>query len=271
MTAALQLEGVAVERDGHIVLDQIDLRVDAGATLALAGPSGSGKTTLLRVIVGLEAPTRGQVVLFDRTVATAHRVLVRTEERRIAMVFQDLGLWPHMSVDEHLQFALRAQAFPKVDRRSLVRRMLQSVGLQGRELQKPATLSGGERQRLAIARALITEPSMLLLDEPLSNLDVVLKQELIALLLMLVRDRQTTTVLVTHDPHEAMALAHKLAVLEGGRIVQHGTAAELAHSPATAFVRALMRKACGPEVSSTEVFATTSRYLKSEMPDHRRE
>jgi iron(III) transport system ATP-binding protein len=239
MAIALQLDGIRLDRTDHRLLDNIDLRVEAGAILALTGPSGSGKTTLLRAIVGLETPTRGQVAIFGRSVASAGRIHVSPEDRGIAMVFQDLGLWPHMNVGEHLQFALLAKQSSKEERAASIRETLASVGLDGRERQQPATLSGGERQRLAIARALVANPSIVLLDEPLSNLDVVLKSELIALLSALLKARQTTAILVTHDPREALPLTSDFAVMERGRIARRGTLAELARSPATEFIRAL--------------------------------
>jgi iron(III) transport system ATP-binding protein len=239
MSATLQLEGVCVERDGHSLLERIDLQVDPATILALTGPSGSGKTTLLRTIVGLDVPTRGQITMNGSVVSTTGRLLVPADERHVAMVFQDLGLWPHMTVGEHLHFALAAQQVSKAQRISLISRMLESVGLEGRERQRPATLSGGERQRLAIARALVTKPSVLLLDEPLSNIDVVLKLELVELLSGLLRAARTTAIFVTHDPREALPLTSDFAVLERGRIVQRGDIVEMTHSPATPFVRAL--------------------------------
>jgi iron(III) transport system ATP-binding protein len=240
MTAVLQLEGVSVERDGHVLLERVDLQVAAGSTLALTGPSGSGKTTLLRAIVGLEAPNQGNIAVLGRTVSASGRIHVPPEDRRIAIVFQDLGLWPHMSVGNHLRFALSAQRVPKAEHAGRVQRMLRSVGLEGRDQQRPATLSGGERQRLAIARALVTEPSILLLDEPLSNLDIVLKDELMTLLSKLLASKGITAILVTHDPQEALALTREFAVLERGRIVQRGNITEYARSAATPFVRALV-------------------------------
>ena len=242
MTAVLQLEGVSVERGGHVLLERVDLRVDAGSTLALTGPSGSGKTTLLRAIVGLEAPSHGNIVVSGRRVSAAGRLHVPAEDRRIAIVFQDLGLWPHMNVGDHLRFALSGQRVPRVQRAGRVERMLRSVGLEGRDRQRPATLSGGERQRLAIARALVTDPSILLLDEPLSNLDIVLKDELLALLTTLLEPREITAILVAHDPQEALALTREFAVLERGRLVQRGNMTELAQFPATPFVRALVSR-----------------------------
>jgi len=242
MTAALQLEGVSVERDGHVLLERVDLRIAAGSTLALIGPSGSGKTTLLRAVVGLEAPSHGNILVLGRTVSTPRHIHVPAEDRHIAIVFQDLGLWPHMSIGDHLRFVLSSQRVTKADRAHRVERMLQSVGLEGRDRQPPATLSGGERQRLAIARALVTQPSILLLDEPLSNLDIVLKDELMTLLSTLLGSNETTAIFVTHDPVEALVLTQEFAVLERGRIVQLGSMTELVRSPATAFVRALVSR-----------------------------
>jgi ABC-type Fe3+/spermidine/putrescine transport system ATPase subunit len=243
MTAALHLEGVSLARDGHVLLESVDLQVADGSTLALMGPSGSGKTTLLRAILGLEMPSQGTIAVMGRTASTAGRIHVPAEDRRIAIVFQDLGLWPHMSVGDHLNFALSGQRVPKADRVARIDRMLRSVGLEGRVRQRPATLSGGERQRLAIARALVTEPSIILLDEPFSNLDIVLKQELVSLLASLLTERKITGILVSHDLDEALPLTTDFAVMEHGRIVQRGTMAELTRSPRTPFVRALVAHA----------------------------
>lgn len=248
MSIALRLEGVSVERHGHRLLERVDLHVEAGTILALTGPSGSGKSTLLRTIVGLDAPTDGHIEILGRTVFAPGRIHVPPEDRGVSIVFQDLGLWPHMNVGEHLHFALIAKRLPKAERNAIVGRMLHSVDLEGRERQRPSTLSGGERQRLAIARALVTNPSLVLLDEPLSNLDVVLKQELIALIAAVLRASQSTAILVTHDPREALRLTSRLAVLERGRIAQHGDLADLSRSPATPFVRELLAHATSDDV-----------------------
>jgi iron(III) transport system ATP-binding protein len=242
MSTALQLESVSVERHGNRLLDHVDLHLEAGSILALTGPSGSGKTTLLRAIVGLEAPTGGQITIFGRPVFASGRIQVAPEDRGVSIVFQDLGLWPHMNVGEHLHFALITKRLPKRERCGIVRKMLHSVGLEDRERQRPATLSGGERQRLAIARALVTSPSLVLLDEPLSNLDVVLKHELIAVMASVLTVVQSSAIFVTHDPREALPLTRRFAVLEHGRIVQHDDVAELSRFPATSFVRELIAR-----------------------------
>jgi ABC-type Fe3+/spermidine/putrescine transport system ATPase subunit len=239
MNAPLQLRSVAVRRNNRALLEDIDLTIEEGTILALTGPSGSGKTTLLRTMVGLEVPTRGEVLMFGRTVSASNRILVPPERRGIAMVFQDLGLWPHMTVSEHLQFALSAHSLPRSERIARVRSMLQSVGLERRERDRPATLSGGERQRLAFARAVVSGPSLLLLDEPFSNLDIVLKQELLDLLRKLLAERGTAAVLVTHDPREALHLTRYFAILEQGRLTQRAVLSELVASPVTTFTRTL--------------------------------
>jgi iron(III) transport system ATP-binding protein len=239
MSTPLQLRGVTVLRNNRVLLDDINLEIEAGTILALTGPSGSGKTTLLRTMVGLESPTSGEILMLGRTVSAPTRIVVPVEERGIAMVFQDLGLWPHMSVAEHLRFALSAHRLPKSERTARIRRTLQAVELLGREQDRPATLSGGERQRLAFARAIVSEPSLLLLDEPFSNLDIVLKQELLDLLRRLLADRKTAAVLVTHDPREALQLTKDFAILEQGRLTQRAALGELVASPATTFTRRL--------------------------------
>lgn len=248
MSPALQIEGVSVERSGRCLLDRVDLELEAGAILAVTGPSGSGKTTLLRTIAGLDVPTHGRITIFGRAVCESRRILVPAENRGVSMVFQDLGLWPHMNVEEHLHFALIAKRLPKAARTRMLRKMLESVGLQGRERQQPATLSGGERQRLAIARALVTSPPIVLLDEPLSNLDVVLKHELIELIGTLLKAAGSSTIFVTHDPAEALSLTHRFAVLESGRIVQHAHIDELSRSPASPFVRELVARGISGKV-----------------------
>jgi iron(III) transport system ATP-binding protein len=235
MSAPLRLQGVAVVRNHRVLLDAIDFTIEARTILALTGPSGSGKTTLLRTMVGLEAPTRGEILMFGRPVSTPDRIIVAPEQRGIAMVFQDLGLWPHMTVSEHLRFALSAQSLPRSERTARIRKTLQSVDLERRERDRPATLSGGERQRLAFARAIVSEPALLLLDEPFSNLDVVLKQELLDLLRGLLAERGTAAVLVTHDPREALQLTKHFAILEQGRLTQRASLTELVASPATTF------------------------------------
>jgi ABC-type Fe3+/spermidine/putrescine transport system ATPase subunit len=228
----IELQDVSVSRYGHEILRDVTLAVGGEEVLAVVGPSGSGKSTLLRVVLGFIAPSCGSVRIDGVHVSAAGRIAVPPEERHLAMVFQDLALWPHMTVREHLAFAARDEG--RID--DLLRR----VGLNGKAERRPALLSGGERQRVALARALVGEPAALLLDEPLSNVDVMLRQELIALLRELLDERRCAVLLVTHDLREAGALANRVAVLEAGRLVQVGTMADLQARPATRFVEALL-------------------------------
>jgi len=215
------------------------MSIDTAEVVAILGPSGYGKSTLLRVVLGLVAPDRGLVRLDGGVVSAAGRILRPPEERGLAVVFQDLALWPHLTVRGNLDFGLAAKHVPADDRNERISRVLQRVSLHGKQDRYPAALSGGERQRVAIARALVLEPRALLLDEPLSNLDVPLKRELLALLDAILHEQRMTSVYVTHDLREATRVADRVAVLEAGRISQAGTVDELLADPATEFVRAL--------------------------------
>ena len=239
MTTPISVERLAFRRGTQDILSEVSLSIDAAEVVALLGPSGSGKSTLLRMVLGLVAPDRGLVRLDGEVVSADGRILRPPEERGLAIVFQDLALWPHLTVRGNLAFGLAAKHLPADDQNEQISRVLQRVSLQGKQDRYPANLSGGERQRVAIARALVLEPRALLLDEPLSNLDVPLKHELLSLLKEILRERRVTTVYVTHDLREGMQLAKRFAVLEAGRISQAGTLDELLASPATAFVRAL--------------------------------
>jgi len=240
MSSAIALENVEVEMGGVAVLHDVSLQLAPGEVLALVGPSGSGKTTLLRTLTGFVAPTRGTVHLGGQLASTDGRTLIPPEARNLAMVFQDLALWPHLTVHGNLAFGLAARGVGRQEREIRITASLERVGLGGAAKRYPGELSGGERQRVAIGRALVLEPDALLLDEPLTNLDTALKRELLALLRDLLGERQTTAIYVTHDPREAAVLGDRVAVMEDGRIVQEGTLGDLAARPATAFVRVVV-------------------------------
>ncbi len=216
--------------DGVIaVLDGVSVAVDAGDTLALLGPSGCGKTTLLRVIAGLEVPDAGTVTIAGRTLTSPGRV-VPPEKRRIGMVFQDWALFPHLNVGRNVGFGL-----PRGERKSSPRidEALELVGLGGLADRMPATLSGGQQQRVALARAIAPRPSVLLLDEPFSNLDASLRAQVRTEIHQLLVELGVTTVFVTHDQDEAFVLGDRVAVLADGRVVQVGEPAEIYQRPAT--------------------------------------
>jgi iron(III) transport system ATP-binding protein len=234
----LAFDAVELALGDRRVLEGVSLTVEPGEVLALAGPSGSGKTTLLRIALGLQAPTRGSVRLRGLVVSKGSCIVVPPEARALAMVFQDLALWPHLSVDGNVGFALDVRGVERGERDRRVQAALGGVGLPGFEGRSPASLSGGERQRVAIARALVTEPDLVLFDEPLANLDVALKAEMLRLIGELLAQRRTAAIYVTHDAREARELGARVAVIESGRLTQVGTLAELVTDPSTPFVRA---------------------------------
>lgn len=235
--AGVEVRGVHKRFEaGAWVLDGVDVDVEAGRTLALLGPSGCGKTTLLRVIAGLEVPEEGTVVVGGRTL-TGPGTFVPPERRQIGMVFQDWALFPHLSVARNVGFGL-----PRSERRSSPRidEALELVGLGGLGDREPTTLSGGQQQRVALARAIAPRPSVLLLDEPFSNLDAALRVQVRTEIHGLLADLGVTTVFVTHDQDEAFVLGDRVAVLSGGRVVQVGRPDELYLRPADPWVAAFV-------------------------------
>jgi iron(III) transport system ATP-binding protein len=236
----LELAGVQLAYRREPVVRDASLHVDAGETVALVGPSGSGKSSLVRLVLGLVAPTRGTIQIGGRVASEAGRIVLAPERRGLAVVFQDLALWPHLTVERNLAFALAARGRPAADPRA----WLDRVGLADKARRYPGELSGGERQRVAIARALVTEPAAVLLDEPLASLDVALADELRALFRTLLADR--SVLYVTHDPREIAELADRVVVLEAGSVVQTGTPADLRERPATRFVERIARDLAPP-------------------------
>jgi ABC-type Fe3+/spermidine/putrescine transport system ATPase subunit len=240
MTCPISLEGVSLRFGGVQILSSLTLEVQEGEVLSLVGPSGSGKTTLLRVILGLVAPDSGLVRLKGVTASVGGKVIMLPEERNLAVVFQDLALWPHLTVDGNLSFGLESRRVPRDERKDRIARILQRVGLAGLEHRYPGQLSGGERQRVAIARALVLDPRAVLLDEPLTNLDVGLKRELLAHFRELFLERRTTALYVTHEPREAIYMGKRLAVMEKGRVIQVGTLGDLEQADRTAFLESFL-------------------------------
>ncbi len=221
-------------------VDGISLDVETGKLITLLGPSGCGKTTTLRCLAGLERPQSGRIVIGNRTVFDSDkRIFVPASDRGIGMVFQSYAIWPHMTVFENVAFPLRVartRTYTAADIRDRVARMLDMVQLKGLA-ERPATqLSGGQQQRLAFARGLVHEPAILLLDEPLSNLDAKLREQMRLELKRLHRRFGITTVYVTHDQSEALALSDEIAVFDSGRIIQRGTPQQIYRQPANRFV-----------------------------------
>jgi iron(III) transport system ATP-binding protein len=240
MSGVVETEALEVTLGHHPVIRGVSLSAQPGEVVGIVGPSGSGKTTLLRAIAGLAVPTRGVVRIGGRLASSPGTIDVPPESRNIGMVFQDLALWPHLTVDENLAFGLRARGIEKAERVDRIASFLGPLGLVEKSKKYPGDLSGGERQRVAIARALVLEPTAVLLDEPLSHLDVDLRQDLLAVFRGLLRARHVTALYVTHDLREVRDLADRLLVLESGTVVQHGPLAELRATPADRFVRRLV-------------------------------
>jgi iron(III) transport system ATP-binding protein len=225
-----------VKRFGAVIAaDHVSFTLEDGLFLAMLGPSGSGKTTVLRMLAGLETPESGRISVHGRTLFE-HGRSVPPEERDIGMVFQDYALWPHMTVAENIGFGLRIRRTSRQQVAARIQEALDLVHLEGLGQRYPDQLSGGQQQRVAIARALAIRPRLLLLDEPLSNLDAALREEMRIELVRLLKDQGITAVYVTHDRIEALAMADRLVVLREGRIAQIGTPEDLYHRPANPFI-----------------------------------
>lgn len=217
----------------------VSFEVPAGKLFTLLGPSGCGKTTTLRSIAGLERPTSGEICVDGTPVYSSTRnVFIAPNHRNFGMVFQSYAIWPHMNVFENAAFPLRVKkdAEPAAVIKAKVERVLAAVQLEHLAGREATRLSGGQQQRLALARALVMEPPLLLLDEPLSNLDAKLRERMRFELKRIQRELNLTTVYVTHDQSEALALSHEIAVMNEGRIVQTGTPREIYQAPQTRFV-----------------------------------
>ncbi len=218
-------------------VDGVSFDVEQGELLVLLGPSGCGKTTTLRMIAGLEEPDAGEIWLGDRLVSSAERnVFVPTEKRNIGMVFQSYAIWPHMTVFDNVAYPLRVRHVKQGEVHERVTRTLDLVGLQGLARRSATELSGGQQQRVALARALVFEPRLLLLDEPLSNLDAKLRVRMRTELRHLQLQTGITTVFVTHDQAESMALADRIIVMNKGNIEQVGNPEEIYERPRSQFV-----------------------------------
>ncbi|MFV0278303.1 MAG: ABC transporter ATP-binding protein [Parahaliea sp.] len=233
MNSQLALQQVTITYGSVTVVSDLSLTLSAGEIGCLLGPSGCGKTTLLRSIAGFEPVATGCITLRDQTISEPGRQLP-PEQRRVGMVFQDFALFPHLDVARNIAFGLGALA--KAERRQRVEEMLELVALADYARAYPHELSGGQQQRVALARALAPAPEILLLDEPFSSLDAELREQLAGEVRKLLKRNGVTAILVTHDQHEAFAMADRIALLHRGRVAQLDTPYNLYHSPANEFV-----------------------------------
>src|SRR5436309_2983566 len=228
---SVHLQHISKKFGATVALDDIDLKINAGELFFLLGPSGCGKSTLLRLIAGLHEPSGGRIFFNDRDVTS-----LGTEKRNAVMCFQSYALWPHMSVRENVRFGLSVRGMDRAAQEKRVDEVLNLVQMDKLADRKPNQLSGGQQQRVALARALAVNPDCLLLDEPLSNLDAKLRQEMRSEIRRICKTTGFTTIYVTHDQKEALSVADRVAVLKDGKLVQVGTPGQLYHDPKTTFV-----------------------------------
>ncbi len=238
MEDIIKVEGVAKSYDQHQVHKNLNLSVKKGECFTLLGPSGCGKTVLLRMIAGHEAPDEGKITIDNTVVAdSATGVYINPERRGLGVVFQDYAVWPHMTVFANIAYPLKMDKRPKDEIKKRVMDMVEIVGMTGLENRLPSELSGGQQQRVALARALVGDPSLMLLDEPLSNLDANLREEMRFEIKALQRKFGITVMYVTHDQEVALALSDHIAIMDdNGHIRQIGTPYEIFEKPADAFV-----------------------------------
>ncbi|WP_291724032.1 ABC transporter ATP-binding protein [Bernardetia sp.] len=221
-------------------VNDVSFHLEKGKTLALLGESGSGKTTLLRMIAGLEKPTEGSITLQNKFIYNHSKSLfIKPEKRNIGLFFQHYALFPHLTVFKNIAYGLSSTSYTTSQKKQRVDEMLSLVELKGYEKRFPHELSGGQQQRIALARALAPQPQLLLLDEPFSNLDEQLKNEVRQQIKSILEKTQTTTILVTHDLQDALSLADQLAVMKNGKIEQLDTPQKLYHYPKTKYVATL--------------------------------
>ncbi len=257
--SAIELIKVTKRWGDTVAVDEMSFRVEEGSFVVLLGPSGCGKSTTLRMIAGLEEVSDGRIVIAGRDATYDPPA-----QRRVSMVFQSYAIFPHLNVAENILFGLKVRGVPKAERAERLARVADLVGLSGLLDRKPAQLSGGQRQRVALARAIVAENAICLMDEPLSNLDAKLRNDMRIEIRALQRRIGMTVVYVTHDQTEAMSMADKIILIHAGRIEQEGTPDELYDTPATVFAASfigtppmnLLRLADGPEGAVLEGSST---------------
>lgn len=223
----VKIDNVYKSYNKNPVIKAISLDIEKGERVVILGPSGCGKTTLLRMLAGFIYPDYGKIIIDDQIVAKDGRCIIEPENRYVGMVFQDLALWPHITVYKNLEFGLKAKKIPKMERKKRIDDVLEKAQMAEFKNAYPGELSGGQQQRVALARTLVMQPKILLMDEPLSSLDVDLRLTLRKEILRLHEEFAITLIYVTHDREEAFSLATRIVVMEGGRIQRMGTADEI--------------------------------------------
>ncbi|MBI3465823.1 MAG: ABC transporter ATP-binding protein [Planctomycetes bacterium] len=243
MSRLVSCRGLVCRLGGRLVLGGVDLDVAGGEAIALLGSSGSGKSTLLRLIAGLELPERGEVLIEGRPATCGGRLLIPPHRRGIAMLFQDLALWPNLTVAGNVRLGLSGLRLSRSEAQRRIRSALELCGIADLAGRRPGTLSGGQQQRVALSRALAMQPKLLLLDEPLGGLDLVTKEAVLHEIARLKSELGFAVILVTHDPVEVKTLCDSLAVLENGRIAEHDRLREIQRNARSALGKAFERDA----------------------------
>jgi ABC-type Fe3+/spermidine/putrescine transport system ATPase subunit len=223
--------------DGHSALSEVSFTVNAGEHKAILGPSGCGKSTALRLLAGLEAPSQGQVLLDGEAISEPNRVLMPPFLRGIAMVFQDLALWPNLTAMGNVLLGLSGAKLPRREARGRAEEALALCGIASLAHRRPGQLSGGQQQRVALARAIAARPRLLVLDEPFSSVDITTKARLLGEIRSLATQQNLTLVLVSHDPLEATALCEAAVILEDGRVQESGLLTDLIRDPHSQMLR----------------------------------
>jgi ABC-type Fe3+/spermidine/putrescine transport system ATPase subunit len=223
----VNVENVSKSYNKTPVIREMSLGIEKGERVVILGPSGCGKTTLLRMIAGFIHPDKGKITINGQTVADNGKCIIEPESRQVGMVFQDLALWPHMTCYKNIEFGLKAKKVPKAEIRERIDTILEKAQMVRFRNAYPGELSGGQQQRIALARALVTRPKILLMDEPLSSLDTDLRQVLRREMLRLQEELAITMIYVTHDREEAFFLATRIVVMEDGKIKKMGTVGQI--------------------------------------------
>ena len=223
----VKLENVSKAYSNTPIIMEMSLDIKKGERVVILGPSGCGKTTLLRMIAGFIYPDKGKLIIEGKTVADNGKNIIEPEGRQVGMVFQDLALWPHMTSYKNIEFGLKAKKIPKAGIRERIDTILEKVQMVRFKNAYPGDLSGGQQQRIALARALVTCPKILLMDEPLSSLDTDLRRVLMREILRLQEELAITMIYVTHDREEAFSLATRIVVMKEGEIQKTGTVSQI--------------------------------------------
>ena len=236
--SSVEFKNVSKDYNGHHILNNLSFKINDGEFVSFLGPSGCGKTTSLRMVAGLEKNSSGEISIGNEVISSPEKKLfVPTKDRKLGMVFQSYAIWPHMNIFENVAFPLRMSKESEKDIRSKVEEVLSMVELGGLSARMPNTLSGGQQQRVALARGLVARPRVLLLDEPLSNLDAKLREKMRKDIREIQQHFKITCIYVTHDQVEAFSMSDRIMIMEKGNILQFATPSEIRSNPANEFVR----------------------------------